>query len=327
MSPLRLELLLSLAIALGSCGEASPTTPRPDAATDGTAPDGAFDAHMASDDVSVKPDGADAVAAMLRERPYMHRVPSSYTPTRAWPLVVVLHGYGAAGLLQSMYFGLITAVESRGILLAIPEGTFDDLNRRFWNATDVCCDLGRRGVDDVAYLTAVIEDMAARYRVDRGRVYLVGHSNGGFMAHRMACDRADHVAAILSLAGATWNDPSRCRPSRPVAVLQVHGIDDRTIRYEGGMIPVVGGTYPSARATVASWARLNRCAETFTEVPMRADYVMEAPGAETRIGRHEGCAPGGAAELWSMEATEHIPGLNAAWTAAALDWLEAHARR
>ena len=93
-----------------------------------------------------------------------------------------------------------------GFLYAFPDGTRDRLGNRFWNASDACCDLFQSGVDDVAYLTAVIDDMSARFHVDAKRIHLVGHSNGGFMSHRYACDRAERVAAFVSLAGDNYKD-------------------------------------------------------------------------------------------------------------------------
>ena len=81
----------------------------------------------------------------------------------------------------------------------------------------------------------MVEEVAAEHAVDRRRVYVVGFSNGGFMSYRLACDHADRIAAIVSISGATYADPDRCAPSEPVAVLEVHGTDDRTIPYDGGM--------------------------------------------------------------------------------------------
>lgn len=337
MNPPRAALLFALALA--ACGGTSSTAPdatSPDAVVpDVTAPqdatqDATQDASQdapATPDAPAEPDVPEAVAALIRARPYQRRAPSTYTADRAWPLVVVLHGYGAAGFVQAAYLGITAASERRGFLLATPDGTLDPTGRRFWNATDACCDFGGRAVDDVAYVTAVIDDMSARYRVDPGRVYVLGHSNGGFMTHRMACERADRVAAAVSLAGATWGDAARCTPARTVSVLQVHGVADPTILFEGGTLAAGGPAYPSARATVAAWARLNRCATAFTEGTPRADYVPDAPGTETRVGRHEGCAAGGAAELWAMDGVGHVPVFNAAWSDAVFDWLEAHARR
>ena len=237
---------------------------------------------------------------------------------------MLLHGYGATGQLQSTYFGLAAEAERSSFLLALPDGTTDSSGRRFWNASDACCNFLSVPVDDVAYLNAVIDDVQSKQRVDPKRIFVVGHSNGGFMAHRMACDRANRVAAIVSLAGAVWSDPARCTPTTSVSVLQVHGTVDDTIQYAGGMVSAAGaGRYPGARATVATWAAINRCASTFTDTMMRRDFVTNVDGAETVIGRHEACM-GGAAELWTMEGAGHIPAFSSMWSDAVFDWLMAH---
>ncbi len=315
--PSRAMSLRTLCVALAltaACSGSDPVAPPDARAPADVAPD-------VSPDVS-EPDVPAAVAALVRARPYQQRVPSSYDGSRAVPLVVLLHGYGANGSVQSAYLGLSQLYEQRGFLLALPDGTVDRNGSRFWNATNACCDFANTGVDDVAYVTAVIDDMSARYRVDPRRVYLIGHSNGGFMSHRMACDRAARVAAIVSLAGATWADPSRCAPSEPVAVLEVHGTVDDEVRYDGGTTLSDQDRYPSARDTVASWARLNRCGD-FADTGMRFDYVTDVAGPETRVGAHAGCM-GGAAELWTMEGVGHVPGFSPAWIAAVYDWLMAH---
>src|SRR5439155_20820686 len=119
-----------------------------------------------------------------------------------------------------------------------PDGTVDGNNNHFWNATDGCCDFGKTGVDDSSYLAGLIDEIASKYKVDPKRVYFMGHSNGGFMSYRMACDHADRVAAIVSLAGATFADDSKCKPTAPVAVVEVHGNADPTVPYDGqGVVP------------------------------------------------------------------------------------------
>lgn len=265
-----------------------------------------------------------ALDPRLRARPYQHRVPSRYDGTHALPLVVLLHGYCASGAAQSSYFGFDSLYESRGFLYAFPDGTPDVMTCRFWNATGACCDDYHAGIDDVGYLTALIDDMSSRYRVDPQRVFLVGHSNGGFMAHRMACDRAARVAAIVSLAGAVWLDPARCAPTEPVAVLDAHGTADEIIAFNGGM-STGSERYPSERDTLATWARRNRCG-AFTEATPRFDFVLDVAGAETHAGRYEGCA-GGAVELWTMDGASHVPSLAPSWAGAVYDWLVAHPKR
>jgi polyhydroxybutyrate depolymerase len=179
-------------------------------------------------------------------------------------------------------------------------------------------------VDDVAYLRAVIRDVMARYPVDRRRVFVVGHSNGGFMAYRMACEASDLVAGVVSLAGATWKDPARCRPRAPVAVLQIHGTEDGVIRYAGGRDPPAAAPYPGAVESVARWAELDGCAGPLTATGERLDLDRRVPGPETRVARHGGCR-GGAAELWTMRGGGHEPRLrSAAFATRVLAFLLAH---
>ncbi len=141
------------------------------------------------------------------------------------------------------------------------------------------------------------------------------------MSHRMACDHADTVAAIVSLAGALDDMGAGCTPSEPVSVLQVHGTMDETILYDGG--DLLGNVYTSASETVAFWAGENGCDATATNDPASLDLDDGLAGAETTVSRHEGCA-GGEAELWSIQGGSHIPDLGASWAPAILDFLMAH---
>src|SRR5262249_2397409 len=124
--------------------------------------------------------------ALIKARPYQVDVPDGWKNDTPLPLIVLLHGYGATGILQFAYFCFTDLKNSRQVIIAYPDGTIDSTGNNFWNATDACCDFNHTGVDDVAYLDAVLDDVEAHYKVDTKHVYFVGHSNGGFMAHRMA---------------------------------------------------------------------------------------------------------------------------------------------
>lgn len=261
--------------------------------------------------------------AILAARPYTTVVPSGYDAGTPVPLVVLLHGYGADGAIQNTYFGFSALANSKTFILATPNGMVDGTGKRFWNATNACCDGFGTGVDDVKYLTAILDEAALKYRIDPKRVFFVGHSNGGFMSHRMACDRANRIAAIVSLAGATFANPALCTPSAPVSVLQVHGTVDATIAYDGGS--TLGGAataYPSAPQTVATWAAKNGCNATLATLGAAFDLDTAVVGAETNPAAHS-CTTG-AAELWTMTGSGHIPGLDAKWGTALWTWLEAH---
>jgi polyhydroxybutyrate depolymerase len=198
------------------------------------------------------------------------------------------------------------------------------MGQHFWNATDACCAFGQT-VDDVAYLTAVIHDMQARFTVDPKRIFLVGHSNGGFMAHRMACDRSDLIAGIVSLAGAVWADTAKCTPTSKINVLQVHGTLDAVIKYGGGSANVGTPPHPGAETTVATWGSKNACTGSMlTSIPGDLDLVADLPLSETQRLQFTGCPSGAAAELWRIQGGSHIPAFNSSWADTLYTWLQAH---
>jgi polyhydroxybutyrate depolymerase len=255
----------------------------------------------------------------ILSRPYKYKVPSGYDATQPTPLLILLHGLGASGELQSLYMGLAPLADSRNFLYAYPDGTQNLLGQRFWNATDFCCNFFGSTVDDVGYLTAVIDDMASRYNVDPKRIFLVGHSNGGYMSHRMACDRSSRIAGIVSLAGAQWTDATKCRPTDSVSVLEVHGTADTLVGYDGG-----GILYPSAHDTVNIWANRNRCLGSLTYEGKNLDLELALPGAETKVERITGCPKSGAVELWTIQGGSHVPLFTSYWPGAIYDFLSAH---
>jgi polyhydroxybutyrate depolymerase len=260
--------------------------------------------------------GAELIAA----RPYRLKIPAGHDDTTPTPLVVLFHGYGASGLTQDNYFGLSAHADAEGFLLATPDGTFDSTGKRFWNATDACCNFENKPVDDVAYFHAIVEDVKSRHAVDPRRIFVIGHSNGGFMSHRLACDAAATLAGLVSLAGAGWADTAKCQPAEPVAVLQVHGTNDTTIQYGGGAI--LGKAYPSAPVTVSDWAARNGCASAATAGTSK-DLVPALSGAETAVTYHADC-DGGAAELWTIQGGGHIPAFNSSWASEIYAFLKAH---
>jgi polyhydroxybutyrate depolymerase len=264
------------------------------------------------------------------DRPVTVHVPSGYDRSHPAPLLIGLHGYGGAGEKVDAYFSLAGLARQRGYLYALPDGPLDSIGKRFWNATDACCDFDRSNVDDAGYLDGVIKAIRAKLAVDPKRIYLIGHSNGGFMVHAMACAHSDEIAAIVSIAGATFADPGKCSPSVPVAVLHVHGTADNTIAYDGGTIQGLGSgqrmaPYPGAETTVGTWATYDGCA-TKTVLDERLDVDADVPDAETSVTRWQGCRPGGAVELWTVTGGGHGPNLTNAFREAVMDYVAAHSK-
>lgn len=261
----------------------------------------------------------------LDDRPFGMHVPRAYDPDAATGLVVALHGYGGNAEEFTTQLALVSASEDHGFLLAMPEGTTGPDGLQFWNATPACCNFYGADVDDSAYLSQLIGAMAEGYAVDPGRVFVIGLSNGGFMAHRLACDHADQVSAIVSLAGAQAVDPAACDPSQPVSVLEVHGTDDETILYKGGSFE--GQPYPSAPATIEVWRRLNDCDDGRGTGDKQLDVDSAQQGAETtRTSWSSGCADGSEVALWTIVGGTHLPVYTPGFTDEIVGWLDGQAR-
>jgi len=264
---------------------------------------------------------APATTTKVALRPYSEFVPSSYSSKSAVPLVIALHGYSSSGKQLESFVNFKAVAEQRGFILVSPDGTVDATGNQFWNATEVCCNFFSE-VDDDAYLISILNDMESRYSIDPKRIYFVGHSNGGFMSYRMACKHSDRIAAIASLAGATFLNSSDCAARDPVSVLQVHGTSDTTILYDGGVI--LGKQYPSAIASATQWATFDQCSNNAVPRADKLDLVTTITGSETSITAWNSCRNGTEVELWTLDQGVHTPALSTTFASKIYDFFASH---
>ena len=310
---------------------------------------------------TVLPEPARAAEIDLGRGPVSVHVPASYDPAAPTPVVVLLHAFTADSQFEDGYMQLGPLADEFGFLYAYPDGTVNQSGDQFWNATEACCDYDLSGVNDSEYLRRLVDSLKARYTVDPRRVFFIGHSNGGFMSHRLACDHSETIAAIASLAGAGPTDPANCSPSSSVHILQIHGTEDGTVPFDGATLSIAtaGRTYdslapaPGAIATVEQWASINGCTGVLEGAmpgcgqgsggqPRRGSGGSDDPnpcdvslgeldldasiaGAETVITRYaDGCMPDGSAELWTMRNGVHIPQLSQDFSRLVIEWLFDH---
>ena len=252
------------------------------------------------------------------DRPATLNVPSSYVDSEATPLVLILHGfYYQPGYILPA-FKMETFHEEMGVLTIAPQGLKNPGGNHFWNGSPSCCDFFGANVDDVGYLSGLIESIQAAYNVDSRRIYAIGHSNGSFMANRLACERPELIAGIVSVAGAANLD---CTPAGPVSVLHAHGTNDGTIYYVGGMLG--GYVYPGAVGTVDYWAEANGCSSE-TESLGTFDFNKFVFGEESEKLRYMGCPEGITVELWTEPQGGHLPRLPDDFAGQWWEWMSAH---
>lgn len=254
-------------------------------------------------------------------------IPDTYRSDSPVPLIVSLHGFGGSGKHYIQYWEQNKLADVHGFIVAAPTGKSDSTGRPFWNATRACCDKDLSGVDDAKYLKQLIETVQQRYAIDPASIHVTGYSNGGFMAHRMACEHPDTVASIVSVAGASFSGPRKC-DGTSVHVLQVHGVDDAIIRYDGGMLKNYVSTkpvrHPSAIETVSFWAQHNG-ASPVKHPPTPMDLSDRTPGLDASVLRFERGEPDPVTvELWSIAGETHVPKLNSTFHQKSTEWMLQH---
>ncbi|HYX33601.1 MAG TPA: alpha/beta fold hydrolase [Oligoflexus sp.] len=247
-------------------------------------------------------------------RPATLLTPTNTSTSQKIPLVVFLHGYTSNGPQSDTFFGISKQRDALNIAVALPNGTQNSEGNRFWNATPECCDFEQTGVNDAAYIAGLIREAASVAPIDPTRVYLVGHSNGGFMSYRMACEYPELLRGIISVSGAFFRNPALCKNPGLLNILQIHGTQDPTVPLAGG------GGLPSTQSGIDYWVQRGSC-DDVRETPKALDLVSVS-GAETDTLVWDNCQAATKVGYWKVNGTAHAPYFNANWLKEALKFVE-----
>ena len=185
---------------------------------------------------------------------------------------------------------------SEGFIAVFPQGVRGPGGLTYWDVE------GRWHVggdsDDVGFVSAIIDTVAADYNVDMQRVYSSGFSNGGSMSVRLACELSERIAAIVSVGGPAPDALlTMCTPRYRMPMMQIHGTQDLIVRYEGE--PFVR----SVEDGVAWWAEHNGCGLDYTE---RMLPDVDPSDGKTVVRRdYDGCDATAAVRLFTVDAGSH----------------------
>ncbi len=251
-----------------------------------------------------QPDATRALAVGHRTRTYRVHTPPGRHP-QPLPLLIALHGGGGSGLQMQRNYGFDELADREGFIVAYPDGT--GRLRQIgltWNGGTCCGYALDQQVDDVAFLRAMVADAVREFPVDRSRIYVTGHSNGGMMAHRFAREAADLIAAAAPVAGATLD--LAARPSRAVPLVHIHSVDDPRAAWDGSIHVGDAGTGASPDEAIRWWVQQNGCASTPT-VAAPISWMPPGGGAAhtaTRI-TYGGCRESAEVVLLKLTGTGH----------------------
>jgi polyhydroxybutyrate depolymerase len=211
-----------------------------------------------------------------RTRSFTVFVPNRLPPGPR-PLVLLLHSLGASAAQMEKVTGFDLLAARAGVYLVYPTGV-----QHSWDADGCCGHAAHGGVDDVAFLSRVIDWMRAHHRIDPRRVAVGGFSNGALMAYRLLCADARQVDAVFAASGVLVE--AGCRQSRPVPLLGINGLGDRLVPWKGtrhSRYPE-DHVFPPVLATADIFARLAGCARGWTQRHLPGD-ILRFTGRRCRV--------------------------------------------
>ena len=303
-------VVVSLGILLAGCGGSSGQSAQPTQAVGATSNTGssntATDSTTTSNNSCSAFSGSNSFGQSIintesctldhanTEREYFVHAPEADAESTPLPVVLSFHGYTSTARTNLRYTGLQPLAESEKFIVVYPQGTvLASTGETHWNSggTD-----NKSGTDDIGFVETLLDQLEETRNIDTDRIYAIGMSNGGMMSYLLACRLSQRIAAITSVTGTMTVDDSTCTGSRPVPVMQIHGIEDAVVPFDGS------DSFPSIPATIEFWAQSNGCVGAAEETAI-ADITGDGYGG--RRTRHLDCAQGTEVELITLDAVGH----------------------
>jgi polyhydroxybutyrate depolymerase len=211
------------------------------------------------------------------ERTYLLNLPPAYYESQnPLSLVIAMHGGGGTAEQFENSTGLTNKAKASGFIVVYPNGVKSTglLKAQTWNGGS-CCDYAvEKNIDDVKFISQLIDRLVADYKINPKRIYATGHSNGGIMSYRLACELSSKIAAIAPNSS-TMAVTKPCNASRPVPVLHMHSVNDTNVPYKGGYGEGVSKSYFAPIDSVLNvWSKINSCGTKAQKVAENAGYTF-----------------------------------------------------
>jgi polyhydroxybutyrate depolymerase len=201
------------------------------------------------------------------ERTYILHVPP--TATQPPPLIIVLHGTYGTGRKMQLGLGFDPYADERGFYVAYPDAYQKpgENETARWNDGRGTLESSLEGIDDVKFLTSMVDEIAAQVPLDKSRVFVTGASNGGMMTYRLGCETDGVFAGIAPVIGIIPQPIfDSCNPQATLNFLAINGDSDPFVPFNGGEVCgdtpsrlCEGGWVESQIASIAKFAAADGC--------------------------------------------------------------------
>lgn len=190
-----------------------------------------------------------------QNRAYTVVLPSNYYDSSGFSLVIALHGGGGSSTQFEKLSQLTQKASSAKFIVVYPNGSG---TIKTWNAGQCCGSAVTDKVDDVGFISKMIDKLNSTYKIDPKKVYVTGHSNGGMLAYRLACELSDKIAAIAP--NASTMVITDCKPKRSVPIIQIGSKLDENVPYLGGFgSGVTQINFTPVEQVLAGWSVIDGC--------------------------------------------------------------------
>lgn len=198
------------------------------------------------------------------KRTFLYALPTNISAGQKLPLIFVLHGGGGEGNSMAKLSKFHQLGEKEGFITIYPDGYKEN-----WNDGRIAPKnkAYEAGIDDVAFISQLIDKFIAEFPTDKNRIFATGISNGGHLAIYLSLKLSDKIAAIAPVcASIPVNLEESFTLQNPVSVLIINGTKDKLVKYEGG--EVLSGKRGEVIATeemVKIYVKQNACQATPTQ--------------------------------------------------------------
>jgi len=238
-------------------------------------------------------------------RTFVVHVPPGFDGKSKVPVVIMLHGAGGSGEGAIRQTGFDTKSDREGFIAVFPDGTPPHplmparflLNPRLWNDGSGRGAIGVEHVDDLGFISAMIDFLETRYAADPARIYCTGFSNGASMTFSVGLNLSSRIAAIALVSGHLWYQEKQL--AYPVPLLFIIGTEDPLNPIDGGNVQLPWEKVqhvPPIEDSLKEWERMLGCGPEVQTA--RGNGVLEIT--------YNQCAKGGEVEYYRVRGLGHI---------------------
>ncbi len=210
------------------------------------------------------------------KRNYFMVFPKNYNKeiNKKYPVIIVLHGFTRNGSSIEKNSSISQKANEEGFIAIYPDGYTgkSKLAIRSWNAGNCCGFSVKNKVDDVKFISNLIDKVIAENHADKNKIYVTGSSNGAMMSYRIACELSRKVAAIATVSGGMVMGDLPCNASRTVPILHIHSINDKIVPYNGGK-GALGKLFPTVMDGINKWQTINKCDTLSKKIEITKGYT------------------------------------------------------